>query len=148
MDGEMLEQELAADPDGPLHIDCIESPIYADVRSMLNVKMAELLAEIYGGDFTGGDVTLKLSFDMRAAVEDVTVQDEGGEAATVGQPYKNPTFDFAVNATLKKTSKDKGSYSDKRKLVMEDGRFLAAPIPSPQITMAELAAHRRDEPLK
>lgn len=138
MDGEQLREEMAADPDGPLHLDCIESPIYADVRGMVNIKLTELLAEIDSGDFTGGDLTMKLSFDMQPAVEDVTVQDEGGEAEVVGRTYKNPTFEFQVAATLKKTSKDKGKFADKRRLEIEDGRFLAAPVPSPQMTMDEI----------
>lgn len=50
----MLEEELTADPDGPLHIDCIESPYYADVRTMCNIKLGELFAELKGGDFNGG----------------------------------------------------------------------------------------------
>ena len=137
MDGEQLREELAADPDGPLHLDCIESPIYADVRSMANIKLAELLAEIQSGDFNGGDLTIKI-FDMQTAAQEITVQDEGGEAADSARYYRNPTFEYAIAATLKKTAKDKGRYSEKRQFEMCDGRFLAAPVPSPQMTMDEI----------
>lgn len=87
---------------------------------------------------------MKLSVELADRSKDIVVQDEAGEAAESAYHYKNPVIDYAVAMTLKKTSKDKARKTDTREFKLEDGRFLAVPVKTPQITMDELAGHRRE----
>lgn len=129
--------------DEELPLDCIESPFYEQMRSQFNIKLCELLCELDSGKFEEGDITLKLNMSIMHASDEIAEQDmdTGGEAKKfVGYLRPYPEWDIKVN--LKHSFKEKGCSQEKRSFIFRDGRFIAAPIPSAQVSFDELQGRR------
>lgn len=129
--------------DEELPLDCIESPFYAGARSMMNIKLCELLENLETGDFQAGSVTLKLTLStLRAIIEaPETDIDYGGERNS-HQEYKTPEADYEIKLSLQRNSRETGKHHSKCAFIYRDGRFIAAPVPSPQVSFDELQGRR------
>ena len=129
--------------DEELPLDCIESPFYADMRALFNIKLCELLQEFADGEFREGDINLKLSLSVPLDSEQIA-QDDNDEGGQRQEPYtfRRPDAEYEAKLTLKRTSKDKGKSEDRRAFKCRDGRYIAVPVPTAQVTFDELQKHR------
>lgn len=126
-----------------LPLDCIESPFYSDARSMMNIKLCELLENLLSGDFQAGSVTLKLTLSTLSAIAEISEADNdiGGERQS-HREYKQPEADYEIKLSLQRNSRETGKSSGKRAFIFRDGRYIAAPVPSDQVTFDELEKRR------
>lgn len=129
--------------DDELPLDCIESPFYTDARAMMNIKLCELLENLESGDFQAGSVTLKLTLSTMSAIVEVPEEnnDFGGERQS-HREYKQPEADYEIKLSLQRNSRETGKSRGKRAFVFRDGRYIAVPVPSNQVTFDELSKRR------
>jgi hypothetical protein len=129
--------------DDELPFDCIESPFYENMRALFNIKLGELLQELVSEEFDEGDITLKLNLSIAEAYAEVAKPDfdNGGERKEQCA-YPHPYADYEVKMTLKHTSKDKGRKNERVAFKYRDGRYIAIPVPTDQVTFDELSRRR------
>lgn len=129
--------------DDEIPMDCIESPFYVDMRALFNEKLAELLMELDGGEFSEGDIALKLTIGIGVGMENVPQDDyDAGGQRQKSFEFKKPGAEWEARLTLKKTSKDKGQYQERRAFKCRDGRYIAIPVKEAQVSIDEYQKRR------
>lgn len=114
----------------------IDSPIFNEMRDNLNVEIERCIRKVYDKEFVAGEISLKLTIEIPAALKEFPKVNEFGEIVQELYKYRKPNFKHQVTTTLKKQFKQEGTYSEEREVqVDEEGNFIAVPLKSPQISM-------------
>lgn len=120
-----------------LEID-IQSPIFACMLNDLNSEIVRVIDKVYKGEFEGGEVNLKLGLTIDNGYKEFPRENEYGETIYDTYKYKKPNFEHNVTTTLKKQYKQKGSYTEEKEVVYEDGQYMVKPIEEPQMNLFEM----------
>jgi len=117
------------------------SPIFEDFIKNLNNAVNECLHELNAENFSGGDITAKISIELEDAVEVYPESGKGKEATQGRHHYKKPNIEHKVALTLKKKSENKGGYSQQRQELVFDeknNRFILVEVKTAQVTLSEM----------
>lgn len=120
-----------------LEID-IQSPIFEGMLKDLNKEIVRVIDKVYKGEFEEGEVNLKLSLTIDEAYKRFAKENDYGETVYETYEYKKPNFEHNVTTTLKKQYKQKGSYTEEKEVVYEDGQYMVKPIEEPQMNLFEM----------
>lgn len=120
-----------------LEID-IQSPIFEGMLKDLNKEIVRVIDKVYKSEFEEGEVNLKLSLTIDEAYKRFPKENDYGETVYETYEYKKPNFEHNVTTTLKKQYKQKGSYTEEKEVVYEDGQYMVKPIEEPQLNLFEL----------
>ena len=120
-----------------LEID-IESPVFNCMLHDLNREVQRVVDKVYKEEFEVGEITVKLTLTIPDSYKEYPKVNEFGEDVFETYKYKKPYFEHKVSTTLKKQFKQEGIYSEEREVRFEDGKYVAVPIESPQVTMFEM----------
>lgn len=120
-----------------LEID-IQSPIFEGMLNDLNSEIVRVIDKVYKGEFEGGEVNLKLGLTIDDGYKEFPRENEYGETIYDTYKYKKPNFEHNVTTTLKKQYKQKGSYTEEKEVVYEDGQYMVKPIEEPQMNLFEM----------
>jgi hypothetical protein len=120
-----------------LEID-IKSEIFNCMMQDLNEEIQRCVRDVFDEKFESGEISMKLSIKIPNAFEIIPYTDElTGELVNDTYRYRRPDFEHNITTTLKKQYKQEGSYTDRRDVQFEDGKFIAVPIKQAQISMFE-----------
>jgi hypothetical protein len=120
-----------------LEID-IKSEIFNCMMQDINEEIQRCVRDVFDEKFESGEISLKLSIKIPNAFEIIPRTDElTGELVNDTYRYRRPDFEHNITTTLKKQYKQEGSYTDRRDVQFEDGKFIAVPIKQAQISMFE-----------
>jgi len=117
----------------------IMSPVFAEFLTNLNLAVIECLKETTAGNFSGGEISAKVSIEVVDASE---VYAEGtSEDAPRGKElyhYQKPVIEHKVALTLKKHTEAKGSYDEKMALKQAGKAFVLIKPLMAQMSLEEM----------
>ncbi len=114
----------------------VESPIFDEMRGVLDKQIQKVIQLVYDGNFQSGEISLKLNLELPTHYKTIPeVDSETGEMVEREYKYKRPVFEHKLTTTLKKQFKDEGSYSNERDVQLIDGHFIAVPFKKNQISL-------------
>ncbi|WP_346870270.1 hypothetical protein [Clostridium sp. UBA5119] len=114
----------------------VESPIFDEMRGVLDKQIQKVIQLVYDGNFQSGEISLKLNLELPTHYKTIPeVDSETGEMVEREYKYKRPVFEHKLTTTLKKQFKDEGSYSNERDVQLIDGYFIAVPFKKNQISL-------------
>ena len=117
----------------------VNSPIFEEFICNLNTAILKCLSEMHADNFSGGDISAKISIEVERACELFPAGlDENGREKTKAYHYKKPAIEHKVTLTLKKREEAKGSYSEDLELKQDDERFILSEVRRAQMTLEEM----------
>jgi len=118
----------------------LQSEAFSEFNQDLNARIIECLGELHDGYFVGGDITAKISIDLRTHYESYPVGiDEQGRQKSKSYKYKRPGIDYKVTLMLKKREESKGSYDTRQMELKKKGDgFMLAEVKQAQLTLDEV----------
>jgi len=123
----------------------IYSPIFAEFLENINKAIINCLAEVYEGNFSGGDISAKISLELISGSEPYLELVDGEEKKRY-YSYKHPSIEHKVALTLKKKAEAKGGYIEPdQELIFDGERFTLAKVKRAQMTIDEMGADNEND---
>jgi len=117
----------------------INSPVFAEFITNLNMAVIKCLTEITADTFSGGEISAKITIEAENACEVyATGTSKDGVHENELYHYKKPVIEHKVTLTLKKRDEAKGSYNAKMELKRSEGGFILVEPKTAQMSLEEM----------
>jgi len=125
----------------------INSPVFAEFITNLNMAVIKCLSEITADTFSDGEISAKIIIEAENACEVyATGTSKDGAPENDLYHYKKPAIEHKVTLTLKKREEAKGSYTSKMELRRDgNGGFILVEPKMAQMSLEEMEAAEDEE---
>lgn len=115
----------------------INSPIFAEFNENLNEKLLSCMQELYAENFSGGEISAKISIEIVDDCEFYPSTDEHGEITEKAYHFQKPVIEHKITLTLKKRDEVKGVYNEQLELKRDNERFILTEVKKAQLSLLD-----------